>query len=274
MMPAAFRKFNVDRLSDKRGDELMTPAVLSGAVVLTACLSLAQAPASQTTPAALRLEIEQLQDELRQLRQQLTRKGLIDDHTRDAISIAGRPSIGVDTASVVIVEFADFDCPFCLRHARSTFPEIRRRFVETGVAQYVVKSLPLEEIHPGSLKAAVTAECLHRQNSYWPMRDVLFDAIAVRRDMMSVIRTAGVDTEKLSLCLGQPFASATIRNDIAEADRLGVQGTPTFVLGPRTNDGMSIQPTVVLSGLQSIERFAVAIEAVLGSRVPTSMPRE
>lgn len=85
----------------------------------------------------------------------------------------GRISRGDPRSPVVLVEFSDFSCPFCARHAEETFDRIDRDFVSNGRVQYVFMHHP-REASPGSVLAAAIAECAHRQGGFWPMRDQFF----------------------------------------------------------------------------------------------------
>jgi protein-disulfide isomerase len=214
------------------------------------------------SPAALQSEVDQLRDELRRLRRELARKGLIQDRENDAISIAGRPSIGDETAPIVVVEFTDFQCPYCIRHANTTLLQLRRQYVDTGVIQYVVKNLPLQELHPLSLRAAIAAECGFRQHKYWPLHDAMFSTSKRSPDPDRLAIESGLDRQAFDTCMNQSFAVAAVHSDMAEAERLGLDGTPTFVIGRRVGDGLSVQPEVMLSGAESIERFAAALRMV------------
>lgn len=230
---------------------------------------LAAPPPGQTRPesgaataVSLQFELEQLKQEVAQLRRELARRGIVAERAHEPISIAGRPSLGLESAPLVVVEFVDFECPFCARYAAAVFPEVRQKYVDTGAIQYVVKNLPLEEIHPLAFRAAVAAECGHRQHRYWPLHDV-FSANSKRlADIPAVVAEKGLDPAAFDDCLSQSYARTLVRNEMAEAERLGIQGTPSFVIGRRGEDGLSVQPEVLLSGMPSLEKFAAAIAAV------------
>ena len=86
----------------------------------------------------------------------------------------GAPSIGDANARVAVVEFGDYECPYCGRHANQVLPEIVANYVNTGKVRYFFKDTPVEAIHPAAFKAAEAALCAGEQGTYWEMHDLLF----------------------------------------------------------------------------------------------------
>src|SRR5687768_9487903 len=82
---------------------------------------------------------------------------------------------GSVTAKLILVEFTDFECPFCGRHASTVYRELQRRYVDTGELQYVFRHLPLEQIHPSARRAAEAAECAGDQGKFWELHDRFFE---------------------------------------------------------------------------------------------------
>ena len=101
-------------------------------------------------------------------------EGLAPDSRRPGFTIAGDPYKGSPDAKLTIVEFADFECPSCQRHAVSTQPELDKQFVVTGDVRWVAKHFPLRS-HPHAAVAATASECAGDQGKFWPMHDVLFE---------------------------------------------------------------------------------------------------
>src|SRR5262249_7401275 len=91
-----------------------------------------------------------------------------------ALPIAGAPARGSTTARVTLVEFSDYQCPFCGRYARDTYAQLDHDYVKTGKVLYVFRNLPLESLHPQSFKAHEAALCAGDQGKYWEMHDQLF----------------------------------------------------------------------------------------------------
>ena len=92
----------------------------------------------------------------------------------EKISIAQRPSRGNDVARVVVVEFSDYQCPFCALFFRQTLPQLDQDFIKTGKIKYVFNNVPLDQIHPTAFKAAEAAECARDQGKFWEMHDQIF----------------------------------------------------------------------------------------------------
>ena len=89
------------------------------------------------------------------------------------VDIKDNPTLGNDDASLVLVEFSDFQCPFCGRHSKNTFPQIKKEFVDTGKIRYVYKDFPLA-FHKLAQKAAEAAHCAGEEGKYWEMHELLF----------------------------------------------------------------------------------------------------
>ncbi len=92
---------------------------------------------------------------------------------RYEIDIAAHdPVFGPENAPVTIIEFSDFECPFCLRHFQETYPRLLENY--EGQIRYIFKDLPLTSIHPNAFPAAIAAQCAFEQDAFWPYHDLLF----------------------------------------------------------------------------------------------------
>ena len=89
-------------------------------------------------------------------------------------SVADAPSLGRADAPVTLVEFSDFQCPFCGRFFATTLPALKQDYIDTGKLRYVFRDFPLDQLHPNARTAAVAAHCAGEQGKYWDMHDVLF----------------------------------------------------------------------------------------------------
>src|SRR5580765_315916 len=206
------------------------------------------------------------------------------DLTKDAytdlmskIDVNGRPSRGAKGAKVVVVNFDDFECPFCSRMHQTLFPDILREYGDR--VTFIYKDYPLAEIHPWAIHAAVDAGCLAAQNSdaYWDFADYIhankqaidsektaparLDAI----DRMAQLQGQrhNVDVVKLMACLRAQNEDA-VRASMKEADALGVNATPTLFI-----NGQKIDGAVPISEVRA------ALDAALkdaGQPVPTHIP--
>jgi Na+:H+ antiporter, NhaA family len=139
-------------------------------------------------------------------------------------------------APLTLVEFSDFECPFCAR-ATSLGPALRRRFGDD--LRYVVRNLPLTDVHPRAELAAEAAEAAAAQGRYWEMHDRLFahqDALEPD-DLVAHAEAIGLDVERFSRELAEGVHAPRVRDDVASAEASGVTGTPTFFIGGRLHYG-------------------------------------
>ena len=167
------------------------------------------------------------------------------------VATSGSPAQGPADAKVTMVEFVDFECPFCGRYARDTLPRLRREYGDR--IRYVSRQFPLD-IHPDAAGAARAAECAHEQGRYWQLHDLLFahqDALG-KRDLAGYARTAGLDMGSYATCLRAPATRARVERDLADGRRYGVTGTPTFFINGR-----------VIRGAQPYAQFKSQLDAAL-----------
>jgi protein-disulfide isomerase len=169
---------------------------------------------------------------------------------------------GAADASVVLVEFSDFECPFCGQHFRTTYSQLVQKLVETGKLQYVFKNLPLQAIHPKASDAAEAAQCAANQQQFWQMHDRLFgnqQALA-RGDLRNHAASLGLNMPDYDACIARGDMAIRVRNDLAEATKLGLTGTPTFFLGRRIGD--QVRFTRKITGAQQFNVFRAAIQSL------------
>lgn len=179
-------------------------------------------------------------------------------------------SLGSPNAPVTIVEFTDFQCPFCGRHATETFPLLRAKYIATGRVRYVVRDFPLSQIHPFALPAARAARCAGAEGAakFWIFHDSLF---AHQRDLgdlyfTSLAHQAGLYESAFKACVASGKFDAAIAADASAASKAGFDGTPGFVVGKARPDGTV--RGVAIRGAYPIERFDAAIEAAAGPSLP------
>jgi len=167
------------------------------------------------------------------------------------------------SAKVALVEFSDFECPFCGKYTRETRATLQRDFVDTGKVAYVFRNFPLENIHHSALKAAEAAECARRQGRFWQMHDLLFgnQKALAEADLLSNGLALQLDETVFRACLNDK-ATATIQGDEKEGTRLGVSSTPTFFLGTIESGGTILLRSKI-RGAQPYEIFKKAILDVL-----------
>lgn len=226
---------------------------------------------------ALRNDVQGLKDSLSAIQKDLQElKTLLQQQARQApapvqpqpqdivLSLDGRVPKGDKNAKVILVEYTDYQCPFCSRHVRETIPEIDKAYIRTGKLKYIVREFPIESIHPQAFKASEAALCAGEQLKYWDMHDRLFaDQKALGlKDLPKHAAAVGLDVPKFQQCVESGKHAATVRKDLAEGQRAGVTGTPSFLLGIAQPNG-SVKVLRVLKGAQPYAAFKEAIDTAL-----------
>ena len=157
-----------------------------------------------------------------------------------SVASAGHPSTGAASAAVTIIEFSDFQCPFC-RAAESSLEQVRQKYGDQ--VRLVYMDFPLS-FHPHAMDAALAARCAADQGKFWQFHDALFlDQKKLDPDSLKQTATRiGLDRNKFDTCFSSHRHSAGIRQDMGEGTALGVTGTPTFFINGRELVGAQPPP--------------------------------
>jgi protein-disulfide isomerase len=168
------------------------------------------------------------------------------------------PVEGNANAPVTIVEFSDFQCPFCESFYTNTLQQIRKDYVDTGKVKLIFRDFPLS-FHPHAQKSAEAAECANLQGKYWEMHDKLFEnqtSLDNSSDYISDLKRYAadlkLDTAKFNSCLDNGDTAAEISKDFNDGAAAGISGTPSFFI-----NGQKIV------GAQPYSAFKAAIDAEL-----------
>src|SRR5262249_52548224 len=148
---------------------------------------------------------------------------------RAEVAVDGAPFIGPDAAPVTIVEFTDFQCPFCKR-VIPTLAQVRSRYGEK--VKLVYRDFPLDNIHPQARKAAEAAQCAHDQGKFWAYHDALFANApnAGAEQLKKYAQQVGLDLPSFERCLSSGTYAGSVQKSVDEGIRLGVTGTPAFFI--------------------------------------------
>lgn len=147
---------------------------------------------------------------------------------------------GNDSAPVEVHEYADFTCPYCARFAILTFPDVESRLIQTGKVRWRFHDRPLGGAgeHANSYIAAHAAACAGEQDRFWPMHDQLFANQGAwvgernpERSFRSYAGAIGLDAERYDDCMRSGRFRARIQAEVEAAEQLGINSTPTFVIG-------------------------------------------
>ena len=181
------------------------------------------------------------------------------------LNIDGSPTMGNKDAKVTIVEFSDYQCPFCGRNFKQTFPQILGDYIKSGKVRYIFRDFPLESIHPLAFKASEAALCAGEQGKYWEMHDALFSnqTKLAPADLLAHAKSVGADEGKFQACLASGRQAEKIRVDLAEGRKLGITGTPGFFLGLSQPNAKTVKVTKNIIGAQPFANFKEAIDAML-----------
>jgi len=182
------------------------------------------------------------------------------------ISSDNDPVIGSQDAAITIIEFSDFQCPFCARFHIQTLPIIMDEYINEGKVKLVFRDFPIQSIHPNAVPASVAAECANEQEKFKEMHDILFE----RQKEWSNQETSGaielfnqyaremeLKKEQFESCLTSAKYVEEIQKDLNDGRTYGITGTPGFFIG---NDEIGF---VELKGAQPFESFKKVIDSQL-----------
>ena len=172
-------------------------------------------------------------------------------------------TLGPADARVTIFEFSDLECPHCAQFATTTFPELRRRYIDTGKVRFVAHDRPLP-MHPEAVAAAVAARCAGEQGKYWDYREAVFRSQnrLAAAPYEELARRFGLDLPAFAACRASGQEERRIRADVQFADTHGITSTPTLVIGRIVGDQL-VGDTVV--GAQPFAVYEQKIEALIAN---------
>jgi len=179
------------------------------------------------------------------------------------IDIAGMPVQGAEAAKVAVIEFSDYECPYCARNATTVFPELKSEFISTGKVRYVFANFPLPN-HHNARQLAAAAVCAGKQDAYWKMHDELFEnRPRTSEGILDLGTKLGLQPQPFSQCLGDDGPlTERIQLDQQIARRFQISGTPSFVLGAIDAQGRVVAKDVIV-GAQPFSAFESAITNLL-----------
>jgi Na+/H+ antiporter NhaA/predicted DsbA family dithiol-disulfide isomerase len=163
---------------------------------------------------------------------------------------------GPEEAPVTVVEYGDFECPYC----GQAEPVVRELLSDYGDVRYVWRHLPLTDVHPHAQLAAEGSEAAARQGAFWPMHDMLLthQGALTAGDLIGYAGELGLDTERFARDLAGHCGAARIAEDVDSADVSGVSGTPTFFINGKRHYGAYDIDTLTLAVRAARARAAIA----------------
>lgn len=185
------------------------------------------------------------------------------------VSIDDDPMMGDKNAKLTVIEFSDFECPFCKRSFNDVIPNLKKDYIDKGLVRFVYRDLPLS-FHQNAHKEAQAAECARDQGgdtSFFKYHDEIFkrtisNGTGLALDQLPVIATdLGLNVSQFQQCLDSGKYKDEVDKDTAYAEEVGANGTPTWFIGKTTGDGI-IEGTKIV-GAQPMSSFQSTIDNLL-----------
>lgn len=167
------------------------------------------------------------------------------------------PILGSSDAPITIIEFSDYECPFCRRWHQEVMPQIQAKYGDS--VRFVYRDFPLYSIHPNAEPAAIAANCAGEQDQYWAFNELIFatDTPLSREVYEAHAQTLEMDLDAFRACIDSGRTKAEVDADYAYASQLGVRSTPTFFI-----NGLAVV------GAQPFEVFEQLIDMELAGQIP------
>ncbi|MEE9264531.1 MAG: DsbA family protein, partial [Vicinamibacteria bacterium] len=217
--------------------------------------------------AEIRKEIETLRREVGDLRSKVgdihrvaVRPTPTAPPPPDRVTLDESRALGSADAQIAIVEFSDYQCPYCQRFYSQTFPALKKNYIETGKVRFYFRDFPLERIHPQARSSAIAASCAARQGAYWDMHHGLFENQKRLGPELyqELAKEMGLDVAAFETCLEEPAEDKKVDQELAYGQSLSIKGTPHYFVG-RIEDGQLVDVKRV-NGAQPFEAFSRVIE--------------
>ncbi len=183
------------------------------------------------------------------------------------LDLTGAQFRGSKTSQVVLVEYSDYECPFCIRHFTQVLPQIDAAYIQTNKIRYTFRDFPIDQLHPESIRAHVASHCATEQGKFWELHNRLFTKAGTHQpaDLLARAKEAGLNASTFSACVAADKYSASIRQSTASAISMGADGTPFFIVGIMDGNN-SMKPLGKLPGAMPYGQFQAAIDAALASK--------
>ncbi|HTR59812.1 MAG TPA: DsbA family protein [Casimicrobiaceae bacterium] len=252
--------------NERKASPMNTIRVLRAALAVAAVGTLLAGSPLARADGITAQQAQDMLNELKAIRQVLEKMqtGQAAPAPDDKVSYKLTPggfSMGEAKAPLVLVEYTDFQCPFCQQFHNTAFAQIKANYIDTGKVRFISRDFPLD-FHDNARRAATAGRCAAEQGKYWEMRHVMIvNADQLKADnLMTYAATVKLDVPKFKSCLDSDKFKAQIDQDIAEGGVAGVQGTPSFVIGYLENDKLQ---GVRLVGAQPYAQFNAKIQEML-----------
>ena len=247
---------------------------LSGLGLLTLCLLPLPCGTAYAAPAGADIsrQMAEIQKQLREMREEMGKlsgrldrlEALAPKQPRQVnVRLDNAPRLGDAGAKLGIVEFSDYQCPYCRRFYLQTFPQLQKTYLDAGKVALIVKDFPLG-FHPHAMGASLALHCVGKQDArkFWDVQGELF----VHQDRLGdafykeLVKKYGLDEQKFEACVGDAAQKKQVEDSLQYAQTLGVEGTPTFFIG--RIEGNQLVDATPLVGAQPYPVFARIIDSL------------
>lgn len=193
-----------------------------------------------------------------------------DDTSPKQVSVDDDPVLGDKNAPVTLIEFSDYECPFCKRHFEQTYPQLKKDYIDTGKVKLVFRDYPLSFHDPLATIEAIAANCAREQGgdvAYYNFHDAIFKKTTsngnglTKEGLYTISTELGLNTPNLTSCVESEKYKDEVTKDFADGSAVGVSGTPGFFVGKSTADG-KINGTPLV-GAQPYSAFKIIIDQML-----------
>jgi len=259
----------LSRINSARSNQVTWSAAL---IVLLGVSGFSQStsppsPTPSDEPGITREQASQILEELKEIRHLLEKQSrpmapapMKTVPQTGKMRVEGGFSIGSADAPLTIVEFTDYECQFCRQFERTTFAELRNKYVDTGKVRFVIRDFPLS-IHPSAMRAAEAARCAGDQGKFWPMHDALFNGPAALevKQLAQYAQDVNLNADQFRTCLESGKHKSDVQNDMQAASALQIMGTPSFLVGKTVNEELSGD---ILVGAQPLSAFESRLRGI------------
>src|ERR1019366_7680297 len=214
---------------------------------------------------------DEILQELRQIRQLLEKQAKPasapqeEAPTRAKLSdLTGVSMLGSKSAPITIVEYTDYQCPYCQHFHVTAFAEIKKAYIDTGKVRFFSKDMPLD-FHHTAMRAAMAARCAGEQGKFWELRDTM-GANPNSLDIEHIVGFAAslkMDTGALRACIDSGKYKEPVQTDVLEAMKIGANGTPTFIVGKSVGNGVDGELVV---GAMPFQMFDAKLKELQGAK--------
>ena len=223
------------------------------------------AQAGQATNQDILNELKALRQLVESLNARLSTPAAPAGDRRITLGTAAGHMLGRPDAPLTMVEFTDLQCPFCRQFHMTAFEEIKRNYIDTGKLRYFSRDYPIESLHPLAMLAARASSCAADENKFWEMRHLILAGNERLRpeSFAGFARELKMAPTAFEACSTNPAMHAEqIPRDIAEAQSLGISGTPSFVIGNTTATGVD---GVLMVGAMPYAAFDAKLKSLLSA---------